>query len=132
LYAQSLYPISDDGSGAAGCIREKLDLAAATLAEAAGWGVLTAAYASCLPSPETCVPAVLAAQAALAALDIVLGEAIADYYACTHPASDPDPTYGGGGGGGGGGGSGTCDVYIVEVSYDGGISWNYYDTLFAC
>ena len=127
LYAQSIYGYDDypnygDGSGT--CIREALNLAAATLAEAAAVAALTAAYASCVPSPETCVPLVLGAQAALAAADIFLGMAIADYYNCTHP---PSSSYGYGGGGGG-----FCSYEVWEISYDGGSTWQYWGTFWTC
>ena len=142
LYAQSLYDdgdYPDYGDGSGNCIREALNLAAATLAEGAAVAALTAAYASCVPSPETCVPVVIAAQAALAAADIILGIAIADYYNCKHPP----PTYGGGGGGGdgggygggaggGGGGGGSCSYEVWEISYDGGSSWEYWGTFWTC
>jgi hypothetical protein len=142
LHAQSIYdygdyPVYGDGSG--DCVREALNLAAATLTETAAVAALTAAYASCVPSPETCIPAVLAAQAALAAADIYLGMAIADYYNCKHP---PSSTYGYGGGGGGGGGDigggggggggGSCGYEVWEISYDGGSSWDYWGTFWTC
>jgi hypothetical protein len=144
-YAQSLYGYDDYpdyGDGSGNCIREALNLAAATLAEAAAVAALTAAYASCVPSPETCVPLVLGAQAALAAADIFLGIAIADYYNCTHPPSSSygyggggGGGYGGGGyggGGGGGGGGGSCGYEVWEISYDGGSSWGYWGTFWTC
>jgi hypothetical protein len=139
-YAQSFYysgDYPDYGDGSGDCIREAWTLAAATLAEAAAVGALKAAYVSCVPSPETCIPLVLAAQAALASADIFLGIAIADYYNCKHP---PSSTYGYGGGGGGGygggggggGGGGSCSYEVWEISYDGGSSWQYWGTFYTC
>jgi hypothetical protein len=76
------------------CLREKILLAAAVTGEAACVVLLAAAYASCVPSPETCVLAVAGAQLALAAADIALGVAIADLYNCQHSCGIASSTIG--------------------------------------
>jgi hypothetical protein len=132
------------------CWHEAIMLGVATSAEAAGVLGVVAAYATCPATAGLTCLAGLAAQAALAALDLALGVALADYLICkrnggpnatakipANPAVGITPNgrsadcIGGGTGGGDLGGYG-CYTEIWEISYDGGQTWQYYTTIWVC
>jgi hypothetical protein len=125
LYADVI-PIDD------GCTNELLALVEATANEAALAIALGLAIGSCAtPLSELCLLLIAGAQAALAAADIALGRAIADYYACKHPTADPTGNNGISPGSGGTEGPG-CTLYIVRKSLDGGQTWLFVSTFEIC
>ena len=116
LYAAT----TDDGSG---CLMAGILLTAAGLDEVAAAAAVAGAFLTCAtPAAPACIPAMIGAQAWLAAADIALGIAIANYYTCTHPTPITRTVTADGGGGG----PSSCITIDWEISYDDGATWSYY------
>lgn len=111
---------SEDGP----CLSQKLALAAAGAAFVSAEIAYAAALAACAtgvlcPGVGVAVAALSAAGLALVAAEVAFNECIA-------------ATGAGGGGGNPGGGDTNCETYIIEVSDDGGITWEYLTTVRVC
>ena len=117
----------------ASCFREAELVAAATLAEIAGAGFLAAAILACPGTLGLTCLAVIALQIALAGLDLALGVAVADWYLCLNPSPITRGSGGGTGGGGPRDGSGAgCYDITWEISYDGGLTWQFLGLTLQC
>ncbi len=115
------------------CWRQRLAVAAAALQQVAADVALGIAMTACASSGGLLCPTVLVAMAAVAASAVNYLLKVIDYDECM---SRQDPIVGSGGDGtSGGGGSdehGGCEIIIWEISYDGGSTWEFYDTQWSC
>jgi hypothetical protein len=123
LYAASTG--DDDGR----CMREAILLAAAATAQVAADIGLAIAIAAC-PTTVIACPAVLAAMATVAATAAVYLVRVYEYDQCMYPPGTSSARPGSGGGESDDGGG--CSEIQWEISYDGGNTWQYYDTQQSC
>ena len=118
----------------ASCFREAALVAAATAAQIAGVGFLAAAILACPGTLGLTCWAVIGLQIALAGLDLALGVALADWYLCLNPSPitrGSGATTGGGGSRDGLGGDG-CYEITWEISYDRGLTWQFFGITLQC
>jgi len=106
------------------CLAEQLSLASASMQLSLALSALSWALASCVVSGGAACPAVIAAMAwvAIAMMD----EAAAMFHlnACLASSRPGNPGEGGAGY--------VCSVYYVEVSYDGGRTWELQEIIIIC
>ena len=117
------------------CAFKAVAVAIAVAAEVAAIAFEGAAITACIASVPIlgiACPSVVAATAAVAAATAAVGIAVSELNQCiidnTKKPPPPRPT----GGGGSGGGGSTCLSIEWEISYDGGITWQYYETTVQC
>lgn len=111
-----------------GCLDEFLNLVAAGAVAAGAYIALDIALAACIGLPLSC-PAVVAAYAFLTGALLAVAAAQIAYWECLNQPAGPISRPGTGSGGGGGG---PCIEIVWEISYDGGSTWQYYDTTWVC
>lgn len=106
----------DTGGGGDGpCTSEWLQFLSAGAALVAAGIAFDAAVASCAGTLVTC-PTVAAAAAAVSSAGLAVAAADRNLRECRMANSDRRS-------GGGGGGGRNCETYIIEVSNDGGVTW---------
>lgn len=106
----------------AACFAERAAVAGAFVLFTSAELALGVALAGCAVG-ATC-PAVIAAYATLTGAALALSAAQMVLEDCLSSSS--------GGGGDPGGGLPNCTTYIIEVSYDNGVTWEYLDTVTVC
>lgn len=119
-------PIPDPDCEEFPCTRELAVLAGATAAFVAAQIAFDVAVGGCpTPAAPLACPAVVAASSALASATTALIIASNDYIECMQRHNN-------GGGNGGGSSSYHCETLVLEISYDGGLTWEYLDTVTVC
>jgi hypothetical protein len=126
LYAASLTEDDDER-----CWRQRLAVIGAAGTQVAADIALGVAITACGVSGGVLCPAVIAASIAATAAAVNYLIKVAEYDDCMS-REDPIISSGGGGAGGGGESGNGCYDVVWEISYDGGRSWNYYDTQTVC
>ncbi len=128
LYAAT--PYDDDGEGR--CFKEAALLAAAAGAQVSADIALSLALVACAATGGVACPVVLAALITVASTAVVYLFRVVDYDNCMNAAAPITRGYDGSGGGGGGSEGDGCYDVIWEISYDGGWSWDYFNTERVC
>jgi hypothetical protein len=135
IQPDALYAASTAGDDDERCWKERLAVAGAAAAQLAADVTLGIASAACAASGGLLCPAVVAAALGVTATAVNYLIKVAEYDDCMSRSQPIISSRWGGSGGGGGGGTddgGQCNTIIWEISYDGGATWQYYDTQSTC